>query len=75
MKRHYTLLLLFVGLVSLTTAQNQKITLEEIWGGAFRTEGMDVLHSMKNGTQYTVLNFDRSSKSVSIDKYDYKTLD
>ena len=75
MKRHYTLLLLFVGLVSLTTAQNQKITLEEIWGGAFRTEGMDVLHSMKNGTQYTVLNFDRSSKSTAIDKYNYKTLE
>ncbi|EIJ37942.1 dipeptidyl aminopeptidase/acylaminoacyl peptidase [Galbibacter orientalis DSM 19592] len=75
MKRHYTLLLLFVGLVSLTTAQNQKITLEEIWGGAFRTEGMDVLHSMKNGTQYTVLNFDRSSKSAAIDKYNYKTLE
>ncbi|QLE00663.1 S9 family peptidase [Galbibacter sp. BG1] len=75
MKKNFKLFLLFVGLVSLTTAQNQKITLEEIWGGAFRTEGMDVLHSMKNGTQYTVLNFDRSSKSSSIDKYNYKTLE
>ncbi|MDG3584061.1 S9 family peptidase [Galbibacter pacificus] len=75
MKRHYTFILLFVGLISLTTAQNQKITLEEIWGGAFRTEGMDVLHSMKNGKQYTVLNFDRTAKSSSIDKYNYQTLE
>ncbi|WP_417442949.1 S9 family peptidase [Joostella sp.] len=75
MKRHYTLLLVMIGLVSLTTAQDKKITLEEIWGGAFRTEGMDVLHSMKDGKQYTVLNFDRSSKSSAIDKYNYETLE
>jgi len=56
------------------SAQTKQITLEEIWGGAFRTEHMDVLHSMKNGQQYSVLNFDRNSKSTSIDIYDYKTL-
>ena len=56
------------------SAQTKQITLEEIWGGAFRTERMDVLHSMKNGQQYSVLNFDRNSKSTSIDIYDYKTL-
>ncbi|MCM5662635.1 S9 family peptidase [Galbibacter mesophilus] len=75
MKKNFKLLLLFVGLVSVVSAQNQKITLEEIWGGAFRTEGMDVLHSMKNGTQYTVLNFDRSTRSSAIDKYNYETLE
>jgi len=59
---------------SLISAQNNQITLEEIWGGTFRTERMDVLHSMKNGQQYSVLNFDRASGSTSIDVYDYKTL-
>ncbi|MCL6294130.1 S9 family peptidase [Jejuia spongiicola] len=56
------------------SAQNKQITLEEIWNGTFRTEGMDVLHSMKNGQQYSVLNFDRKTRSTSVDIYDYKTL-
>jgi len=55
-------------------AQTKKITLEDIWSGAFRTEGMDVLHSMKNGQKYSVLNFDRATRSTSIDIYEYKTL-
>ncbi|MFY0714496.1 S9 family peptidase [Seonamhaeicola sp. NFXS20] len=59
---------------SLLSAQNQEITLEEIWSGAFRTERMEVLHSMSNGQQYSVLNFDRSVPATSIDIYDYKTL-
>lgn len=59
---------------SLLSAQNKEITLEEIWSGAFRTERMEVLHSMSNGQQYSVLNFDRSVPATSIDIYDYKTL-
>ncbi|WP_298554662.1 S9 family peptidase [uncultured Algibacter sp.] len=58
------------------SAQSNKITLEDIWkDGTFRTERMDVLHSMNNGQQYSVLNFNRESKSTSIDIYDYKTLE
>lgn len=55
-------------------AQTKEISLQEIWNGAFRTEGMDALHSMKNGQQYSVLNFDREARATSIDIYDYKTL-
>ncbi|MFD2586368.1 S9 family peptidase [Croceitalea marina] len=58
---------------NISIAQKKKISLEEIWGGTFRTEGLDVLRSMKSGTEYTVLNFDRSTGTRSIDKYDYKT--
>ena len=29
---------------------------------------------MKNGQQYAVLNFDRSARTTSVDKYDYQTL-
>ncbi|WP_045372398.1 S9 family peptidase [Jejuia pallidilutea] len=54
-------------------AQTKAITLEDIWSGAFRTERMDALHSMKNGQQYSVLNFDRATRSTAIDIYDYKT--
>ncbi|WP_224485257.1 S9 family peptidase [Robertkochia aurantiaca] len=74
MRKIQVLTLLFLGMLSLSTAQNKKITLEKIYGGAFRTEGMDVLRSMNNGKQYTVLNFDRNTRSSSIDKYDYETL-
>ena len=56
------------------SAQNKDITIEEIWNGTFRTERIDALHSMKNGKQYSVLNFDRSTTSSSIDIYDYQTL-
>ena len=52
----------------------QKISVEEIFMGAFRTQGMDELKSMKNTNQYTVLNFDGSSRSSQIDLYDFATL-
>ena len=52
----------------------QKISVEEIYTGAFRTQGMDALQSMKNTNQYTVLNFDRSSRASQIDLYDFATL-
>ncbi|MEQ3661163.1 MAG: S9 family peptidase [Flavobacterium sp.] len=57
-----------------TITAQQKLSLEEIWSGKFRTEGMDELHSMKNTNQYTVLNYDRSSRSMQIDLYDFATL-
>lgn len=52
----------------------QKITIEEIYTGAFRAKGMDELQSMKNTNQYTVLNSDRATKSQQIDLYDFATL-
>ena len=55
-------------------AQTKEIKLSEIWNGEFRTESMDVLHSMKNGQEYSVLNFDRQARATTIDIYDYKTL-
>ncbi|MFI1770462.1 S9 family peptidase [Thalassobellus citreus] len=61
--------------VTILSAQTKEISLEEIWTGAYRTEGMDVLHSMANGQQYSVLNFDRNARSTSIDIYNYKTLE
>ena len=65
--------ILFVSFSLISLAQVKEITLEDIWNGSFRTERMEVLHSMKNGQQYSVLNFNRSTRSTSIDLYDYKT--
>lgn len=75
MNKSRILLFLMVGFLTTTVAQKKQITVEEIYGGAFRAESMDVLRSMKNGKQYTVLNLDRVTKKASIDKYDYQTLE
>ena len=66
-----TVMLLF--LVATTFGQ-QKITVENIYGGAFRAKGMDELQSLKNTDQYTVLNVDQASRSMQIDLYDFATL-
>lgn len=57
---------------TLSSAQNKEITLDAIWNGTFRTAGMQSLHSMNNGKQYSVLNYENGS--TAIDVYDYKTL-
>lgn len=68
--------ILFIALLCSQFIISQKtVTLEDIWGGAFRTEGMDVLRSMKNGKQYTVLNYARNPRTSTIDKYNYNTLE
>jgi len=68
----YTLFLL---VCSPIIAQEKQVTLEEIWGGEFRGEYMDALHSMKDGEHYSVLDFDRNTRSTSVNKYSYKTLE
>ncbi len=52
----------------------QKISIEQIYSGAFRAKGMDELQSMKNTNQYTVLNTNQSSRTQQIDLYDFATL-
>jgi len=66
-----TALLLFL---CFTVFGQQKITIDEIYNGTFRAKGMDELQSMKNTNQYTVLNFDRASRSMQIDLYDFASL-
>lgn len=75
MKRIISLsfLLLFLTVFSPVAAQKRNITLDEIWSGSFRTEGLDVLRSLKNGKEYAVLNYDRNSQASTIDVYDYKS--
>ncbi len=72
--RHFFAIVGFLT-TSLIYCQVKQISLEDIWNGSFRTEGMQALHSMKNGKQYSVLNFDRQNRTASIDIYDYKTLE
>jgi len=67
----FTALLLFL---CVSVFAQQKITVEDIYKGAFRAKGMDELQSMKNTNQYTVLNFDQAARSMQIDLYDFATL-
>lgn len=74
MKKLNILLFLLLGFSATISAQTKQITVEEIYRGAFQSEGMQALRSMKSGKQYTILNQDRSNGSTSLDKYDYKSL-
>ena len=71
--RHFSIITLFL-LSSFAIVAQQKLSVEEIYTGAFRAKGMEELQSMKNTNQYTVLNSDRASKSLQIDLYDFATL-
>lgn len=68
------ILILFIAITSLATAQKKDISLEEIWNGTFRTERMNSLNSM-NGDFYTLQNFNKESQSTTVDKYSYATLE
>ncbi|MUP47346.1 S9 family peptidase [Gramella sp. BOM4] len=63
----------FLVATSVLQAQKKQVSLEEIWGGAFREERLQSLQSLKNGEEYVVLNRDRNNGAVSIDVYSYKT--
>ncbi|OCB71040.1 dipeptidyl-peptidase-4 [Flavobacterium glycines] len=52
----------------------QKISVESIYRGMFRTQDMDELHSLQKSNQYTVLNYNQSAQSTQIDLYDFATL-
>ena len=75
MKKITFFIALFTASFSFINAQEKQVTLEEIWGGEFRGEYMDALHSMKDGEHYSVLDFDRASRSTTVNKYSYKTLE
>ena len=72
MKLKFAFSLIFA--ITITALAQQKITIEQIYGGTFRTKQMDELQAMKNSNQYTILNADRSSRSMQIDLYDFATL-
>lgn len=73
MKYIKTSIILFL-LAAIPVTAQQKITLQEIWSGAFRTEAMDDLQAMKNTNQYTVLNANYKTGNAQIDLYDFATL-
>ena len=63
MRQLYFSLLFIVAFLSTTFAQTKEITLEDIYQGTFRTEGLEALHSINNGKQYSVLNFNHADRN------------
>lgn len=61
-------------LLCFTVLGQQKITVEAIFNGEFSAKGMDKLQSMQNTNQYTVLDYDRTSRNMQIDLFDFATL-
>ncbi|MCX2718080.1 S9 family peptidase [Lentiprolixibacter aurantiacus] len=66
-------LLFFIGTLPFATAQQKQVSLEEIWNGTFRTQGLSALHSMQDGKHYTVLGNNPGNRTVSVDQYNYLT--
>lgn len=71
---NYKLLPFVLFLFTFTVFGQQKITVESIYRGMFRTQDMDELHSLQKSNQYTVLNYNQSAQSTQIDLYDFATL-
>ena len=69
----FTFLLFCLLITSFSFAQNKKITLEELWGGAFNTEHLRGLRSMNDGQHYTVLHTNSNGRTSSIAKYAYES--
>lgn len=73
MKLKLSSVIIFFLMTAGVIAQQKSITLEEIWGGAFRMQYLDRLHSLNNGTEYSVMNTNREDRSRTIDVYSYET--
>ncbi len=75
MNKSFLLIFLIFCFIDYAPAQQKKLSLEELWSGAFVTKGMESIYPLKNGKHYTVLNTNKNTGVVSIDKYDYSTLE
>ncbi len=75
MRIKYFSTFIFFLVTTIVTSQNKEISLDEIWNGTFRTEGMQALYSMNKGNNFSVLNFDRETRASTIDIFSYETLD
>lgn len=65
---------LFLLTTSLVSAQQKHIGLEDIWNkNTFSQEYLEALRSLNNGKEYAVMNYDRNSRTQTVDAYSYQT--
>ncbi len=76
MRIHPFMITAFLVVTSIATAQKKQITLEDIWkDGTFRMERLQSLHSMTNGKEYAVQNYDRDARVGTVEIFDYESGD
>ena len=69
------LFFLFIAFSITLSAQKKEISLDDIWtNNTFRTERLNSFQSLKKGDYYTILNYNGDTRSSTLDKYSYKTL-
>ncbi|MGY5355601.1 S9 family peptidase [Wenyingzhuangia sp. IMCC45467] len=73
MKKSTLLFILTIIFSNSLIAQKKNITLNEIWGGVFRTTTIDEIHWLNNDKEYTTLNWDPITKSTTVDLYDFNS--
>ncbi|HET8838445.1 MAG TPA: S9 family peptidase [Flavobacteriaceae bacterium] len=73
MSKKISIFILFLSFASILSAQDKKVSLEEIWTGTFRQDRMQSLQSLKNGKEYVVKNYDRNKQQLTVDIYSYET--
>lgn len=53
-------------LIPLFSLAQEKLTLEAIWGGAFRAEYLQEIHHLNDGSNYSILQFDKTTSKTKI---------
>jgi len=60
----------------ITTIQGQQqIEVAQIWNGTFRTNQLNALNTLHTKNQYSVLDYNRNTKTFTIDAFDFTTLE
>lgn len=73
MRKKISIFILFFAFANVLLGQDKEVSIKEIWNGTFRQDRMQSLQSLENGKEYVVKNYDRNSKTLTIDIYSYKT--
>lgn len=71
MRTKFIVIAFVLGLFS-AIGQQKQLRMEEIWDGTFQTKSLFRLHSLNNGKEYTVMQYD-SNRNRTIDVYRYDT--
>ena len=71
MRIKFVFFALLLGVFS-AIGQQKQLQMEEIWDGTFQTRSLFRLHSLQNGEEYTVMQYD-FNRNRTIDVYRYDT--
>ncbi|MDA9588498.1 S9 family peptidase [Flavobacteriaceae bacterium] len=70
-KSYFFFFFLFIALTRVTLAQQLSLDLGELWEGNYNPERLETIRSMKDGSHYTVLEQNQTSKTSTIASYAY----